>query len=89
MRRAFGNVYYDTAASLYLYDDAIFPLAAQLIPDKILFASDYPLITQRRFLKRVREAGLEESELNKILGGNAREILEPIMHVSQSSLALK
>jgi predicted TIM-barrel fold metal-dependent hydrolase len=78
MRRAFGNVYYDTAASLYLYDDAIFSLAAQLMPDKILFATDYPLITQRRFLKRVREAGLEEGELGKILGGNARQILDPL-----------
>ena len=78
MRRAFGNVYYDTAASLYLYDDAIFPLAAQLMPDKILFATDYPLITQRRFLKRVREAGLKEGELSKILGGNARQILDPL-----------
>ena len=80
MRRAFGNVYYDTAASLYLYDDAIFPLAAQLMPDKILFATDYPLITQRRFLKRVREAGLEESQLHKILGGNAARVLEPLTH---------
>jgi predicted TIM-barrel fold metal-dependent hydrolase len=80
MRRAFGNVYYDTAASLYLYDDAIFPLAAQLMPDKILFATDYPLITQRRFLKRVRGAGLEESDLDKILGGNASRILKPLTH---------
>ncbi len=79
IKRAFANVYYDTAASLYLYNDAIFPLAAQLVPDKILFATDYPLITQRRFLQRVRGAGLEESKLNKILGGNAREILKLAM----------
>jgi predicted TIM-barrel fold metal-dependent hydrolase len=76
MRRAFGNVYYDTAASLYLYNDAIFFLAAQLVSDKILFATDYPLITQRRFLRRVRETELEEEELNKILGGNANRIFE-------------
>jgi predicted TIM-barrel fold metal-dependent hydrolase len=74
MRRAFGNVYYDTAASLYLYDDAIFSLAAQLVSDKILFATDYPLIAQRRFLKRIRETGLGEGELKKILGGNAKRI---------------
>lgn len=79
IKKAFANVYYDTAASLYLYDDAIFPLAANLIPDKILFATDYPLITQRRFLQRVRESGLEEGKLNKMLGGNAREILKLAM----------
>ncbi len=76
VRRAFSNVYYDTAASLYLYDDAIFPLAVQLVSDKVLFATDYPLISQRRFLKRIRGAGLEEGELNKVLGGNAKKIFE-------------
>jgi len=76
IKRAFAHVYYDTAASLYLYDDAIFPLAANLVSDKILFATDYPLITQRRFLKRIRKSGLEEGKLNKILGGNAGEILK-------------
>ena len=87
MRRAFGNVHYDTAASLYLYDDAIFPLAAQLVSDKILFATDYPLITQRHFLKRVRETGLEEGELTKILGGNAKEIFASVETVAMAKSA--
>ncbi len=56
------------------------------MPDKILFATDYPLITQRRFLKRVREAGLEESALNKILGGNAGQILEPLVMTHPKTL---
>ncbi len=70
-----ANVYYDTAASLYLYDDRIFPLGAQLAPGKVLFATDYPLIGQQRFLARVRASGLEGPALDGVLGGNAARLL--------------
>ena len=71
VRAALRRVYYDTAASPYLYDDAIFPLAASLVDDRILFGSDYPLLDPGRFLRRVRAAGLSERVLEAVLGGNA------------------
>jgi hypothetical protein len=75
VQAALRNVYYDTAASLYLYDDAVFALAAQLVPTKTLFATDYPLIDQERFLRRLRAAGLSGRSLEGILGGNAAQLL--------------
>ena len=70
------NIYYDTAASTYLYRPAIFPLAAQAAgAAKILWGSDYPLLNQRRFLSQVRASGLDDSALAAILGENARRLL--------------
>ena len=73
--RKFRNVYYDTAASLYLYRDKIFFLAGILMPTKILFATDYPLISQRKMHSRLVLAGLPRGTLSKIQGGNAARLL--------------
>jgi predicted TIM-barrel fold metal-dependent hydrolase len=73
--RKFRNVYYDTAASLYLYRDKIFFLAGTLMPTKILFATDYPLIPQRRMHSRLVLAGLPRGTLSKIQGENAARLL--------------
>lgn len=75
VRRALARVYYDTAASLYLYDDAVFRVAASVVGGKILFGTDYPLIEPGRFLARVRAAGLAGDVLAGILGGNAERLL--------------
>ncbi len=75
VRQTLANVYYDTAASLYLYDRTIFPLAETLCRDKILFATDYPLIGQQRFLHHVRASGLSSGALEQILGANAERLL--------------
>lgn len=72
VRELTRNVVYDTAASTYLYDFAIFPLMAQLVgPERILFGSDYPVLGQRRFLERVLASGLAQEDLPAILAGNA------------------
>jgi hypothetical protein len=73
--RVMGRVYYDTAASLYLYADDIFNLAARWVPGKVLFASDYPLIAPRQFVKRMRATGLPPDALDRMLGGNACRLL--------------
>jgi predicted TIM-barrel fold metal-dependent hydrolase len=73
--RIMGNVYYDTAASLYLYQDDIFSLAARWAPGKVLFATDYPLITQRRFIRRMESARMPTATLRRMLGGNAWRVL--------------
>ena len=75
VHRSFAHVYYDTAASPYLYRNAIFSMLAPLVGDKILFGTDFPLIAQKRFLLRVRRAGLSSEDLVKILGDNAIRLL--------------
>jgi predicted TIM-barrel fold metal-dependent hydrolase len=69
------NVYYDTAASLFLYHDDIFSLAARWAPGKVLFATDYPLITPRRFMQRMGAARLPTATRRRMLGGNAWRVL--------------
>jgi len=76
VRQVLKNVFYDTAASLYLYDEAIFSLAARIVPEKVLFGTDYPLIDQERFLSCVRRSGLTLSAQQSMLGGNAARVLQ-------------
>ena len=74
--KALRNVYYDTAASLFLYRSAIFPAAvAAAGAKKILWGTDYPLIGQRRFLAHVGASGLDPDARADILGGNAAQLL--------------
>lgn len=71
---ALQNVYYDTAASPYLYEADIFGHVARWMPDKILFGSDYPLVEPQRFLRYMEKAGLEPKTRQKVLGGNAADL---------------
>jgi len=75
VRAALRNVYYDTAASPYLYDDAVHRHVMDWAPTKVLFGSDYPLIAPARHLRRLRRAGLDATCLEALLGGNARALL--------------
>jgi predicted TIM-barrel fold metal-dependent hydrolase len=69
------NVWYDSAATTYLYDFAIFRHVAALVGHgRILWGTDYPLLRHGPFLRRTRELGLDPVGLAAILGGNAREL---------------
>ncbi|HET9015947.1 MAG TPA: amidohydrolase family protein [Thermomicrobiaceae bacterium] len=69
------NVVYDSAASSYLYRFDVFRTVVDLVgPERVLMASDYPVLRQRRFLRRVRETGLTPEELGPVLGGNAARV---------------
>ncbi len=76
VRLALSNVYYDTAATTYLYDFRVFRAAiAACGAAKILFASDHPLLKQDRLVKRIgAEAGLTEPELALVMGENAARL---------------
>jgi len=70
------GVYYDTAASPFLYTQGIYPVALSIVgPQRILFGSDYPLIPPERYVREMGEAGIEGAQLEAILGGNARRLL--------------
>lgn len=73
VKLALQNVVYDTAATTYLYDFGVFrTVAAGCGIHKILFATDYPLLKQKRLLERVRkETNLTVAELAAVLGNNA------------------
>lgn len=75
MKTAMRNVYYDTAASMLLYDAQIFPLMYQLVGPKILFATDYSLLHPARFIRHIRESGLDPQGQKEILGLNACRLL--------------
>lgn len=75
VRRAMRNCLYDTAASPYLYDDSIYDIAPGITgSERVLFGSDYPLLSPRRYLEPIGKAGNETSRAD-ILGGNAARIL--------------
>ena len=76
VRKAMENVYFDTAASPFLYSPRIYSEVSRLIgADRILFGSDYPLLTPGRLLQEINSADLTEEEKSLILSGNARRLL--------------
>ena len=71
VRQATKNVYFDTAASGLLYDDAsVARLVALAGPDRVLFGSDYPLLSPRRQLQRL-QALLPGDIAKAVCGGSA------------------
>ena len=79
--RAAQNVYYDTAASPLLYQPQIYALAHRIVgPTRILFGSDYPLISPARYFQELQESRLPDSILEKIKGLNLLHLLsrEPV-----------
>ena len=77
VRRALDNVWFDTAASPFLYKYDIFAQVARIVGiEKVLFGSDYPLITQKRIIIGLDEKTEVSSESKaQILGGNACKLL--------------
>jgi predicted TIM-barrel fold metal-dependent hydrolase len=76
IQRISAQVWYDTAATIYLYRATIFPVVAQLVgTDRILFASDYALLRQRRVIDHIKQSGLDVTSQESILGGNAMRLL--------------
>lgn len=76
IKETLRNVYYDSAASTFLYSAEIFPVAARLVgAERILWGTDYPLLSQAKFLKRVASSGLTADEQRAVLGDNAARLL--------------
>jgi uncharacterized protein len=76
IQRITHNVWYDTAATVYLYDQRIFPVVAHLVgANRILFASDYGLLRQKRIIEHIQQSGLDEPSIHMILGENAQHLL--------------
>lgn len=76
VKEAFKNVWFDTAASPYLYTPGIYRIAGETIGfEKILFGSDYPLLKPQRYFKEMESAGLSPGSLEQVKGSNAAKLM--------------
>ena len=76
VHRALGHVFYDCAASPYLYSPEVYAHACRIVgPGRILFGSDFPLIRPRRYLRDARAAGLPQEAIDAIFGENLQRLL--------------
>ena len=73
---ALRNVYFDTAASPFLYTPQVYSAVSSLVgADKALFGSDYALLRPRRLLAEITASSLTPTEREAMLGGNAARLL--------------
>jgi len=71
----FADIYYDTAASPFLYRADIYTVATKLAgAHRVLFGSDYPLISPKRYFAELNRSGLPNLDIEAILGENAVRI---------------
>ena len=74
---AMQNVYFDTAASPFLYRPEIFPVVVGLVgEDNVLLGTDYPLIKQNRLIRQVTAAPISDEAKEGIFYNNAARLLE-------------
>jgi uncharacterized protein len=77
VKETLAKVYYDTAASPFLYEPAIYRLAAELAGvGKLLFGTDYPLIKPERYYREIEASGLDAAQRKQVLGDNAAALLK-------------
>lgn len=73
IRRHFVNVYYDTAAIPFLYDKSVFSYLARFLDHKVLFGSDFPLLSCERYREGASAMGAKARQ--RIMETNARRLL--------------
>jgi len=70
-----GSVYYDTAASPFLYKPSMYACMAAIVgAQRILFGSDYPLLAPGRYFREMAEAGIPAEAIRAINGENATRL---------------
>jgi len=71
------NVWFDTAASPFLYRPDIYEIAARLAGEgKILFGTDFPLLSPARYYREIGASGVSEDVKERILGKNAADLFK-------------
>jgi hypothetical protein len=80
VRAAIESLYFDTAAVSLLYDDeSVARLVALAGANRVLFGSDYPLLSPRRQLQRIT-ALLPGDSAQAVCGGNADILFSDLHH---------
>lgn len=70
-----ANVCYDSAASTYLYRHAVIETVLRIVgPERVLFASDYPVLSQARLARRFEQRLPDEQERTLVMAGNAARV---------------
>lgn len=70
-------VAYDSAATSYLYNTSIFRRVIDTVGvEKVMFGSDWPVLSQAKLIDKIRSAGLTDSELQAVMGGNAARLYQ-------------
>ena len=76
VREVFKNVWFDTAASPFLYSPEVYRIAGEIIGfEKVIFGSDYPLLRPQRYFKEIESAGLTPEATKGITGLNGARLL--------------
>jgi predicted TIM-barrel fold metal-dependent hydrolase len=76
VKKLLANVYVDSAASPFLYAPEVYKRVAEAIGiEKVLFASDYPLMPYKRAFAHLEAAGLSDEDREKALHRNAARLL--------------
>lgn len=77
VRADLRNVWFDCAAGPWLYEPLLYRLAIDIVgAEKLLFGSDFPLLSPERYLKEIEQQDLDESERRAILGATALKLLD-------------
>ncbi len=75
MKERLKNIWYDTAASVFLYDPEIYDMALKAgVLEKILFGTDYPLLTPDRYYRDIDQSRLTLDQKRMVLGENAQAL---------------
>ncbi len=76
VRTELDRAYFDTAATSLLYGPEVYARTIDLVgAERILFGSDFPLVSQERALQELNEAPIDDEARALILGENARRLL--------------
>jgi uncharacterized protein len=80
VKRVLANTFFDTAASSFLYNPAIFKLIIGALGNEhIIFGSDFPLLTQQRAVGEINNLHLSQADASNILGLNGLRLLETMV----------
>jgi predicted TIM-barrel fold metal-dependent hydrolase len=72
LKQTLKNIWYDTAASPFLYDPAVYDMAKQAgVLDKVLLGTDFPLLPPDRYYRDLEASSLNQQEKQAVLGDNA------------------
>jgi uncharacterized protein len=76
VKNTLQNVYFDSAASPFLYRPEIYNQVIKLVgPEKVLFGTDFPLLSPERLLKEIRSLDLSAEDKSRLLSENANYLL--------------
>lgn len=68
--------HFDTAATGFLYSPDVYRIGIELVgAERILFGSDFPLVSQQEALDLMRQAAMPDDACKLIEGENARKLL--------------